>query len=90
MKVLPADSTGFPIDYRIVLADVLRRPLNPQQGIGLDEMRKSIRVMDKLESANGSVELEDADYEHLKEKLNNMSWNIADRRILQLVEDVIG
>jgi hypothetical protein len=87
LKTLPGE---FPIEYRQVLEDVLRRPSDPQQGIGIDEMRKSIRVMDALDAANGELQLEDADYDHLKTKLLAMRWNTADRRILQLVEDVTG
>jgi len=85
LQVIPGD---FPLDYRQVLMDVLRRPSDPQQGIGLDEMRKSIRVMDALDMANGEVTLEDADYDHLRAKLLAMRWNTADRRIVQLVDDV--
>jgi hypothetical protein len=91
LKVLPADRTGgLEIDYRIILGDVLRRPLDPQRGIGLDEMRRSVRVLDALESADGTLDLEDADYDHLKEKLLAMPWGIVDRRILQLVDDITG
>ena len=51
-------------------------------------MRKSLKVLDAIDASNGTLELEDADYEHLKTKIEAMSWNLVDRRILQLVEDV--
>jgi hypothetical protein len=76
------------ISYRDVLVEVVRRPLNPQQGIGIAEMRASIKVLDALERSNGTLELEDSDYEHLKAKLDVMQWSVADRRILTMIEDV--
>lgn len=76
------------ISYRDVLVEVVRRPSNPQAGIGIEEMRNSIRVLDALDASNGTLELEDADYELLKSKLLSMPWSVADRRILTLIEDV--
>lgn len=76
------------ISYREILIEVCRRPLNPREGINIAEMRASLKVLDALDEANGTLELEDADFAHLKTKLDNMGWNVADRRILQLVDDV--
>jgi hypothetical protein len=76
------------VRYAEVLAEVVRRPLNLQQGIQIEEMRKSIRLLDAIDAANGTLELEDADHQFLKQKLDNMGWNVADRRIVQLIDDV--
>lgn len=76
------------IDYVEVLGMVIRRPLNPQSGADISEMRQSLRVLDALEAADGTLELEDADYEHLRAKVNAMPWNVIDRRIVQLVDEV--
>ena len=83
----PGDIT---VDYRAVLRDAVRRPLNPQAGMQIDEMRRSIRVLDALDAANGTLELEDADWDHLKEKVQAMPWAVADRRIIDLVDAVTG
>ena len=90
MKSIPLKTLGPEpaISYRDVLIEVIRRPLSPRDGINIAEMRQSIRVLDKLESANGALELEDSDYDHLKTKLDAMPWSMADRRILELVDDV--
>ena len=93
MKSIPLRTLEDPsgdIVYAQVLREVLRRPLDPQKGADVAELRASIRVLDALDAANGTLELEDADYEHLKEKLDRMPWNVVDRRILQLVDDVGG
>lgn len=90
MKTIPLKTLGPQpeIVYADVLREVVRRPLNPQTGADIAEMRQSIRVLDALESANGSLTLEDADYQHLKMKLEAMPWNVIDRRIVQLIDDV--
>jgi hypothetical protein len=85
-----SDARGGDIVYQDVLREVVRRPLDPQRGADIPEMRQSIRVLDALESANGMLELEDSDYQHLKEKLLKMPWNVVDKRLVQLVDDVVG
>ena len=89
LKTLP-DAQQGDIDYAVVLREVIRRPLDPRAGATIEELRQSIRVMDALDSANGTLELEDADYLHLKTKLESMPWNVVDRRIVQLVDDVLN
>ena len=78
------------LDYGEVLREVVRRPLNPQAGASIEEMRQSIRVLDAIDAANGDLELEDADYDHLVAKVRAMPWNIIDRRLVQFHDDVLG
>lgn len=87
LKTLDAPD-GPPIDYAQVLREVVKRPLNPQAGIQIAEMRQSLRVLDAIDASNGTLELEDSDYAHLREKILAMPWNLVDRRILELVDDV--
>ena len=89
LKTLEAPNSA-PIEYRSVLEAVVKHPLYPQKGIDITEMRASIKLLDALDAANGTLELEDTDYAMLKDKLQRMPWNIVDRRIVQLVDDVIG
>jgi hypothetical protein len=89
LKTLHAEGQAD-IEYVQILREVMRRPLNPQAGADIVEMRQSIRVLDELETSNGTLELEDADYEHLRAKLLAMPWNVIDRRIVQLVDEVTG
>jgi hypothetical protein len=90
LKTLPDErSPDAPVvEYAQVLREVVRRPLDPQKGVDITEMRQSLRVLDAIDAANGTLELEDADYAHLKEKLERMPWNVVDKRIVQLVDDV--
>ena len=88
LKTLPGSAGETDIAYVEILRQVMRRPLSPQAGASIEEMRQSIRVLDVIDTANGVLDLEDADYLHLKAKLNAMPWNVIDRRIVQLVDDV--
>jgi hypothetical protein len=88
MRELPSAEYGD-VTSREVILQVVRRPLDPQKGADVEEMRKGIRILDALDRANGELELEDADWEHLKAKTLAMPWGMVDRRILQFIEDVI-
>ena len=91
LRDLPGDQPGVePLRYTQVLIEVIRCPLDPRAGITIEEMRQSLRVLDAIEKSNGTLELEDADYEHLKAKLLAMPWGVVDRRIMTLVDDVTG
>src|SRR5262245_4350893 len=77
------------IDYREVIEQVLRMPLDRQSGATIEEMRRGIRVLDALEAAENNVlALEDADWEHLKLKVEHMPWGFVDRRLVHFRDDV--
>jgi hypothetical protein len=80
------------LDWSEAIRQVIRRPLDPQRGASIDELRKGIRVFDALDRANGTneLELEDADWEHLREKTQGMQWAFVDRRVLAFIEDVLS
>lgn len=85
----PKDPSSV-IEYRAVIAQCLKVPLDKQSGANIDEMRKCIRVLDALDSAQGDVlELEDADWEILKKKVTSMPWAVVDRRIVMFHDDVM-
>jgi hypothetical protein len=89
LRTLPDPRLGD-IVYQDVLREVVRRPLDPQRGATIEEMRQSIRVLDALETSNGTLELEDSDYEHLVQKLKAQPWNVVDKRLVTLFDDVVG
>lgn len=73
-----------------VIRQVLRSPANRQQGADIEEIRRSIHVLDALDHASdGELQLEDADWELLKEKLLAMRWGIVDERLLQFHDDIV-
>lgn len=76
--------------YADVLREVVRRPLDPRAGADITEMRASLRVLDAIDAADGTLELEDSDYAHLRTKLEAMTWNVIDRRLVTFVDTVLG
>jgi hypothetical protein len=77
--------------YRTLIEQVTRVPMDRQSGASIDEMRRSIRVLDALEACHGEVlTLEDADWEHLRNKVERMPWATIDRRILRFIDDVVN
>jgi hypothetical protein len=79
------------VDYRITIEQAVRVPFDRQTGATIDEMRKGIRVLDALDRAIGDapLQLEDADWEYLKRKVEKMPWAVVDRRFIQFYDDVM-
>lgn len=85
----PLDEAGR-VDYRSVIEQAIRVPLNRETGATIDEMRKGVRVLDALDAAKDDVlALEDADWEHLKQKVEHMPWVMVDRRFVTFHDDIV-
>jgi hypothetical protein len=78
------------VNYRTIIEQAVRLPLDRAAGASIDEMRKGIRILDALESSNGTLELEDADWDYLRLKVDRMPWAQTDRRFVQFYDDVMG
>lgn len=78
------------VDYRSLIEQAIRVPLDRQGGATIDEMRRGIRVLDALDTAQDHVlVLEDADWQHLKTKVEHMPWAMVDRRFIQFHDDIM-
>jgi hypothetical protein len=77
------------VDYRVLVENAIRLPLDRQQGATIDEMRKGIRVLDALDRNAEVLELEDADWEFLKQKVEKMPWAMTDRRFIRFHDDIM-
>lgn len=91
-KLRPSDPSyeAQRVDYRSLVEQAVRIPLDRQNGASIDEMRKGIRILDALERASAEVlELEDADWEFLKTKVERMPWALVDRRFIQFHDDIM-
>jgi hypothetical protein len=93
LKTLPdprfPDDAAQAVDYRVVIEQAIRVPFDRQSGATIDEMRKGIRVLDALEATeDGELNLEDADWEYLKQKIEKMPWAMVDRRFVEFYDDV--
>ena len=94
MKNIPLKTVevedGSKLMYDEIIRSVVRQPLDPQKGVGIDEMRKGIRILDKLDASTEVLELEDADYNHLKEKVEGMTWGMVDRNLMGFIDTVLN
>jgi hypothetical protein len=90
----PQGSEGYEnnrVDYAAVIEQVIRVPMDRSTGATIDEMRKGIRILDALDRVQFEIlELEDADWEHLKTKVEKMPWGQVDRRFVQFYDDITG
>jgi hypothetical protein len=77
------------LDWKEAIKQVIRRPKDPQKGAEIEEIRKGIRVLDAIEKADPVLELEDSDWEHLREKVQVMQWAFIDKRIMTFVDDIL-
>jgi len=76
---------------RFKSTDVFRQVIDtsPQKPLSVDEIRKRCRVLDALDKANGILELEDIDHLTLKLAIQDFPFNVADRTLLQIIDDVL-
>lgn len=87
MKLIPLRTDGkFPtiaiLDQAVSVAP---------NGINPTQMRSRIRILDAIDNAkNDTLLLEDADYSTLVDAVNGMPWAIADRSLLQIIDDVVN
>jgi len=84
------ETDGETLVYGDFIRTIIRQPMNREKGVDIDEMRKGIRILDKLDASNGVLELEDADYDHLKAKLETMTWGMVDRNLLEFIDAVLN
>lgn len=58
------------------------------QGINISEMRQRLRILDCVEKANGTIELDPADITLFKKVVLEMQWLIVSNGIVEFVNDV--
>lgn len=90
LRTVEASESGTAISYGDAIRTVIRQPLDQQRGVNIEEMRRGIHILDKLDASKDVLELEDADYEHLKQKIEAMAWGMVDRNILDFIDTVLG
>ena len=67
-----------------LLISILNRP--PQKGVTLKEMRRDLKLLDKLEDASNEIIFTDEEYKHLLELINSSEWAIKHKDILDFAE----
>jgi hypothetical protein len=78
------------LDYKKELTTIFHTPADPKAGAEIEEMRRSIRVLDALDKATDVLELEDADYNYLRERINKARFGMVHPAIVQFIDDMVG
>jgi len=60
-------------------------------GMTLTQMRSRIRIIDAVEAAGETkpISLEDADFSTLVDAINSMSWRVADKKLLGIIDAIL-
>lgn len=94
MKTIPLKTVDVLLDgkptrisYRAQLREILRVPTDPR-GADLEEVRRSLRVLDALDKESIVLELEDADFEYMAKRVRGARWQVIDPFVLAFIEDV--
>lgn len=90
LRTVEASDGSAVIDYADAIRQVIRQPLDQQRGVGIEEMRRGIRILDALDAPYGNdLNLEDADWDHLAAKVRAMQWGMVDRHLLEFIDAVL-
>lgn len=73
-------------DYQVILLQVMTS--GGARGLTIEEMRRRMRVADRLEAADSMVELEDADFEVMFQTVRAYNWPRAFVSAIQLEDDL--
>ena len=91
VQITPPGRSEITLNYWEHLYNVIRAPINKEQGLDVEEIRKSIRIMDAMDKAGKDAEyldFEDSDFEYLVSKVNGTRFTFADPAFVQFVDDV--
>lgn len=61
--------------------------VDPKVGLTVSQQKERFKILDVIESANGEIKLEDADYSLLKGILDNYKFGIQHRDIVMFADD---
>lgn len=86
LKVLDEKDQKDRLSYKEILLTMLKTPQS-KEGLTIDDIRQSVKIMEKLEAAKDSIKLEDAEYLYLQNKIKNFKWAIAHKNIVQFIDD---
>jgi hypothetical protein len=64
---------------------------SPNRAITVEEMRHRVAIMNAIDDAkeDESFVLEDADWQVLRDGINNFPWSVANKGLLTIIDDVL-
>ena len=88
-KIIPLSIKSGPYASKGLLTQVAS--LSPEKPINVAEMRTRVRIIDAIENADGdSFLLESSEYDLLKAAIQVFPFNVANKPILQIIDDVLN
>jgi len=90
LKIVEVEMDGKPVklSYKAQIIELMRAP-SGDKGADIEEIRRSIKILDALDTCKGDVlKLEDADFEFMKSKILHARWPFIDKYIQAFVDDV--
>ena len=84
------DDKADVLDYRVLMIQIAKAPADFRGGSDIDEIRKSMLVLDALDEADGkgSVILEDAWWRTLRDKAKSFRFRFAHRVIVDFMDAI--
>lgn len=58
------------------------------EGMFVQEIRNSIKIIDKIESFVDTLSLEDSEHKYLLERINSTKFAKADKKLLSLIDKI--
>lgn len=88
LRTVPITILGEESDfeYKAMLQVLLENPANPQQGAGIAEVRRCIKLLDLLDTPGGEIVLEDADFQFLLERVRGTKFTHNNRAFVEFVD----
>lgn len=81
------EENGDKVTYKELINMVLNSPPG-QNGFSFEELKNRQRIEDALHKSNGKLELEDSDYENLKQYTNNTLWPFRHKDVLMFCQEI--
>ncbi|MER9330224.1 hypothetical protein [Mesorhizobium sp. M0488] len=91
MKVFTVKDRGQ-FKGRDLLNEIIKQPIggSGRGAVTVEQMRLDIRLMDKLDATKGqTVELEDADWNHLAAKIREFPFAFSSREVVEFCDDIL-
>ena len=85
LKILDEESKVNKLSYKEIILTILKTPT--KDGLTIEDIRQSVKIIEKIEPAKEAVQFEDAEYNYLKKKINAFKWAIPHKNIITFIDD---
>lgn len=86
-KPTPNEAGGIDLTNYADLMTLVMKAVRPE-GYSIGEMKRCFTIIDKIENADGEINLEDDEFEYFKSGMNMFRWNRAHKDLIQFEDDI--